>query len=270
MKKFLFAVVVVILFVGCHQWRNIPAGYVGKVLTPTGWEKGPAREAGQVDIGDAQDNGASSVLVLLEISSIAPKESFNSNNSKDDEDHRIIIKKTPVTVDVYVRMIAPKEDDKRSALFASFTPTLTPSLGDRVYVITLEEVYKKFAQMDVRSGIRAVLQQQDSVETILSNLEMYNDKLGEIALKMFNKSGVPLVLQNVTISNIKKDNSILEAENEKAKALAQVYVIDQLGAAVRRNPEYKLLKKYDTYEKIASKIGNFTIIDGQPEGIVIK
>jgi hypothetical protein len=63
---------------------------------------------------------------------------------------------------------------------------------------------------------------------------------------------------------------VWDAENQKAAALAQVEAITKVGAALRANPEYGLFKKYDTYEKISSKVGTFTIIDGNPNGVVIK
>jgi hypothetical protein len=66
------------------------------------------------------------------------------------------------------------------------------------------------------------------------------------------------------------DQSVWEAENQKAAALAQVEAITKIGTALRANPEYALFKKYDTYEKIKDKIGSFTIIEGNPNGIVIK
>jgi hypothetical protein len=263
MRAFLIVIVVTAFFVGCtNDFREIPAGYVGKKLTPTGWDKGII-EAGQVDIGVKRSDGSYTTLVLLEATSISEKESFTTGT----EDHRILIGKTPVSVDVYVRMVVPVDIDKRNAVFAQVTAN---AKEDRVRIITTKDIYEKFAKMDIRSGIRSVLQKEEDINGIIKNLDKFNDKLGAMAIQMFERSGTPLIVQNVTISNVKLDESIWAAENQKAAALAQVEVINKVGAALRANPEYLSIRKYDTYEKISSKIGNFTIIEGNPNGIVIK
>lgn len=271
MKSKIFVTVVVVfafLFAGCSNViREIPAGFVGKKLTPSGWDK-TILEAGQVDIGPQNSDGTYTTLVILEATSVSTKESFGqAGGANGGEDHRILVGKTPVTVDVYVRMMIPKESDKRNALFAQITPV---SIGERVSKITVAQVYAQFAQMDVRSGIRDILQKQTDVSYITTHMNEFNDQLGAMAIRMFERSGVPLLVQNVTLSNVKMDQTVWDAENQKAAALAQVEVINKIGAAIRANPEYALFKKYDTYEKISSKIGSFTIIEGSPNGIVIK
>jgi hypothetical protein len=253
-------------FIGCwNEIREIPAGFIGKKLTPSGWDKG-ILEAGQVDIGTENGDGTYTTLVILEATSVSTKESFGQAVNVG-EDHRILIGKTPVTVDVYVRMMVPREPEKRNAIFAQITPKRT---GERLSTITVAQIYAQFAQMDVRSGIREVLQKQTDVGYITTHLDEFNDKLGAMAIRMFERSGVPLLVQNVTLSNVKMDQTVWDAENQKAAALAQVEAINKIGAALRANPEYGLFKKYDTYEKISSKIGTFTIIEGNPGGVVIR
>ena len=266
MKFFLlFSVAFAMILIGCSPAiRDIPAGFCAKKLTPSGWDK-TILGAGQVDIGQ-QDNGSYTSLVLLEVTSVAVKESFGQSVN-GGEDHRILVGKTPVSVDVYVRMMAPQDPERRNALFAQITPIKTGV--DRVSMITVEQIYKQFAQMDVRSGIREILQKETVVDSVTRNLGKLNDELGAMVIKMFKRSGVPLDVQNVTLSNVKMDQTVWDAENQKAAALAQVEAINKIGAALRANPEYGLFKKYDTYEKIKDKIGSFTIIDGSPSGIVI-
>jgi len=267
MKKYLVLCVSLFLLASClNEIREIPAGYIGKKLNPSGWDKG-ILEAGQVDIGVENNDGTYTTLVILEATTIATKESFGKAKNDQGEDHRILIGKTPVSVDVYVRMMVPKDISIRNSIFSQITPIKN---GDRCSKITVIDVYKQFAQMDIRSGIREVLQKQTDVAYIASHLDEFNDKLGLMAIKMFERSGVPLVIQNVTLSNVKMDETVWDAENQKSAALAQVEVINKIGAALRANPEYGMFKKYETYEKISSKIGTFTIIEGNPNGIVIK
>ena len=257
--------------VGCaNDFREIPAGYVGKVLTPTGWQN-EIRECGQVDIGTKNSNGSYNTLVLLEATSTVVKECFGQEINGDKEDHRIIISKTPVTVDVYVRMMVPVEPKKRIASFGSITPQ--PMAGqDKMSMITVENIYTRFAKMDARSGIRAVLQKETDPYYISSNIDKFNDKLTAMLVMLFSKNGVPLDMQNVSISNVKMDQTVFDAQNQQMAALAQVSAIKQVGEALRENPQYMLFKKYDTYVAMAKegKVGTFTIIEGNPGGIVIK
>jgi hypothetical protein len=266
--KLLLVGIFAMLLIGCtNEIREIPAGFVGKKLTPSGWDKG-ILEAGQTDIGAKNNDGTYTSLVTLEATSVSTKESFGqSGGANGEEDHRVLIGKTPVSVDVYVRMMVPKESEKRNAIFAQVTPK---SIGDRTSSITVTQIYEQFAKMDIRSGIREVLQKQTDVNYINTHFDEFNDKLGAMAIRMFERSGVPLLVQNVTLSNVKMDQSVWEAENQKTAALAQVEAITKIGTALRANPEYALFKKYDTYEKIKDKIGSFTIIEGNPNGIVIK
>lgn len=271
MKKVLTSMVTVLLLwllCGCStNYREIPAGYIGKVLTPTGWQEG-LLEAGQVDIKEAEYSGLANRLILMEATSVSIKEGFGMASGNDKEDHRILISSAPVSVDIYVRMMVPTDPKKRDGIFSMITPDAVRGT-DRTYAITCVMIYGKLAQMDVRSQIRAILQNAASVQDINRNLDKYNDLLGAALAKTFEKNGVPLLLQNATISNVKVDESVWQAENQKQAALSQVEAINKIGAAIRDNPGYLAFKKYETYEKISGKIGTFTIIEGAPGGVVV-
>jgi hypothetical protein len=258
-----------LMIMGCEEYREIPAGYIGKVLTPTGWEKG-IREAGQVDIQAPFGNGTYNTLVLLEATSVAIKEHFGKADA-NQEDDRVIIGKTPSTVDFYVRCMVGTDLDIRNAIFAQITPRALKE-NERVSVITVEMIYAQFAKMDVRSGVRRVLSKYPDIYYVQSHLDSVNDAGATMVISAFKASGVPLLMQNSQFSNIKMDETVWAAENQKQAALAQVEAITKIGQALRANPEYMLFKKYDTYKEIAAqqKEVSFTIIDGQPNGIVVK
>jgi hypothetical protein len=267
MKSSFLVAVIALMFIGCQEYREIPAGFVGKILTPTGWEKG-IREAGQVDIQQRNSNGTYNTLVLLEATSVAIKEHFGKAEAAGGEDDRVIIGKTPSTVDFYVRCMVADDAATRNSIFAQMTPT---SCGDRVSKITVDMIYNQFARMDVRSGVRKVLSKYPDIYYVQSHLDTVNDNGATMVISAFKASGVPLLMQNSQFSNIKMDETVWAAENQKQAALAQVEAITKIGQALRANPEYMLFKKYDTYKEIASqqKEVSFTIIDGQPGGIVL-
>ena len=271
-KKLRFAIPMMLmmfmfLFAGCsNNWQSIPAGYVGKVLTPNGWQK-DIREAGSIDLGSPSFGDPSNILVLLEATSTTAKESFMAAGD-NGEDHRIIIGKTPITVDVYVRMMVPEDPAARNNVFAQITPAVVKG-NEYVNAIDVQMIYDRFARMDVRSGIRAILSRKKSFEEINMNIDGINKELGAMVIEQFKKSGVPLTLQNVQLSNVKPDATIWQAENANAAAIAQVEQIEKVGKALRDNPGFLAFKKYETYEKISSKIGTFTIIEGAPGGVVV-
>jgi len=273
MKRFLCAIVclgIVALFGCSNEIREIPAGYVGKILTPTGWETG-IREAGQINLGQVNSDGTYSTLVLLEVTSIAIKENFGTAGSnKDAEDHRIIVNKVPLTVDVYTRCMIPSEEKKRDAIFAQVTPVGTST--NRVSLITIKMIYEQFAMMDIRSGTREVFSKYQNFDQINNSLDSINIQLGRMALTTFTQNGVPLTMQNMKVSNVKPDISVWDAENKNAAALAQVEAINKIGAAIRDNPGYITFKKYETYAEIAKNhpSTNFNIFDGaNSTGVVV-
>lgn len=237
------------MFVGCsNTYRDIPPGYVGKVLTPSGWQD-KIFEAGQVDIGTVSDNGSSKSLCLLEATTWAAKESFGQHSSEDNEDHRIVINRAPVTVDVRLRLLCPTDPERRNAIFGAITAKGNGQ--DRVSTITLKDVYEKFAQMDVRSIVHARIQQETDVYWVMSHLLEMNKVLTAMVIDYFKKTGVPLDVQDVAVSNIKPDEKVWDAANAQAAALAQIATIDSVGRALERHPEYLKFKSLEVYKDVA-------------------
>lgn len=185
-------------------------------------------------------------LILLEATSVSIKESYVKT---PEVDNRIDIG-GPTSVDVYIRVKAPSDEALRDAIFAQITPDV---IDDRLSVIKLDSVYSRLAKMDVRSAIRQVLSKYSNVDSIRHNQDKVNDELGAAVLAMFKRSGVMLELQNVVISNIQEDVIVLESMNRQLAAQSEVATIDSIGAAIRRNPQYLTMKKYQTYEAVASK-----------------
>jgi len=268
-KTFVLGVVVTLLGSACSNVKEIPAGFVGRVLTPTGWEN-DIREAGQVDLGQSNANGTYNTLVLLEATSTLVKEQFmapDAVGNEDKQDHRVLTRKgTPLAVDVYIRAVIPggnpDADKQRNNVFALVTPR--DGKGDAlVRYITVEDVYNRFARMDVRSKVRAIFAGYDDYQAVYSDYQAVNDKISAMVTETFVANGVPLDLQNVSLSNVKPDETLWAAQNQSASALAKVSAINQIGAALRANPEYVTFMKWESLERIAetgSKSGTNTLI----------
>ena len=236
---------------GCSaNIQNVPPGYVGKLLTPSGWETG-IREAGQVDIGQEDNSGRGNQLVLLEATAVQVKESFTAD--ENGEDHRVLTRnRNPVAVDFYVQVMVPTEAKLRDSIFSQVTPTAKGSRG-RVSVIKLDSVYYQFASPIIRGKTREIFAKYPSYDSVMENYSKVTDEISAMVAETFRESNVPLRLVAAQLSNVKADKTIWTAENNKAAADAQVAVIEKIGEAIRKNPGYLQKYKWDQLEKIAGK-----------------
>ena len=265
MKNSVFSLFVLVIFTllfsSCSNIENVPPGYKAKILTPTGWQKGIIN-AGQVDIGKLTSNGTGNSLVLLEATTITIKESFMKSND-DNEDHRVRTKDgTPLTVDIYVQVALPVEDKTLDEAFASVTPKPNPA-DKRVYSVTLEDIYTRFAKMTVRGKVREIFARYKDADAVMGDYGKVNAEIGVMALDVFEKSGAPCQLISAQLSNVKEDEDVLKSKNENIAAQNQAKSIEQIGEALRRNPEYATFMKWQTLKDMAGKGVSIYVIDGE-------
>lgn len=260
------------LLVGCEYWVEVPAGYIGKIITPKGWAD-EVHESGSEDIGEPVGNEPASRMVLLEVTSNTVKESFSAGvvgkSGQKSEDHRIMIGNAPIAVDVRIRVMVPEKQAVRDDIYTQVTPRNTRT--KRVQIITAQMIYDKFAKQDVRSGTRAILcGDYHKFEDINKDMKKANAKLYVMVQDLFKRNSVPLILQNVSISNVKPDETVWKAENQNKAAMAQVKVIREIGKELRKNPDYLTFMKWEKLSEMNAKGVSITIIDGKPGGIVVR
>lgn len=258
-----FLVGIMAVLNGCSSYHEVPTGNVAKVLTPTGFQD-KIWESGMVDLGEAGNGGQQNILVLLEANSTTVKEQFlSADASADKQDHRILTKNgAPLSVDVYLRAIVPKDDRVRNSIFLQVTPAVHPT-DARVRQITLKEVYERFAAMDVRNRIRETFSNYEDYKAVMADYQNVNKRITELIFEVFKLNKVPIDLQNVELSNVKPDPAVWIAENEKAAAESKVYSIEKIGQALQRNPRYIYFLQWQSAEKIAevgSKNGTNTVV----------
>jgi hypothetical protein len=239
------------------EYRSIPAGYVGKVLTPTGWQKG-VLEAGQVNLGGTDADNRNNSLVLLEASGTQVKEIFPAASKDDEQDHRIITTgaegqpPTPVAVDVYIRLRVPVDERLRNRVFAEITPI--ESKDDvRVTWITVESIYNRFVHQEARSIIRRIIGAYANDLAINAHRQEIEQKLTEELLKRLEELKVPLELQSVALSNVTPDPLVQKNRSEQLGASSQVASIEQVGAALAHNPGYVALEQVKAMERVSTE-----------------
>lgn len=272
MKKWYSVLLVVVMMcamlmlVGCENYVNIPAGYSGRILTQTGWQE-DWLGAGQVNIGQQQQNGATNQLVLLEVTSETIMESFDQAKTAaeggDGEDHRVLTQDgVPVSVDVYVRLMVPNDKGIMTQILAQVTPNTFKGDPANVARIQVNDIYVKFAQPEVRGAIRALFAQYPNYEAVYADFANIPTKLGSTLTDMFKKSNIPLSMMDVSLSNVKPDEALWAAKNNQASADAQVQAIQKIGDAMKNNPGYVEYLKWQQLLEIAKTCPNVTIIVG--------
>jgi regulator of protease activity HflC (stomatin/prohibitin superfamily) len=263
-KKIIWAAVAVVVFVPIaiyiittvfanHQvYVNVPAGYIGMLLTPGGWD---ARilEAGQVDIGPVGDGGIGNRLVLLEITSTAITEKFMEATATEDKaDHRVLTKDgVPLSAGVVVRVTLPDTEPLHNSIFTQVTPAEVAGQPGRVLQITLEQVYKRFAMDDVRAVIRGIFAQYDNYKDVYAKIDEVNQKIRAAVSRVFEDNQVPLILQNAAISNAKPDQKVWDAENEKVAAQSRADAMKIISEAIKDDPNSLTTLKWQSLQKIA-------------------
>ena len=228
---------------------SVPPGYVGKVLTPKGWDRG-ILEPGQIDLGELGSGGNGNSLVLLEGVTTTIREKFQEAATNDDPgDDRVLTKDgVPLTLTVYIRITAPKDELKLNTIFAQMTPQTSQN---RVSNITLENIYLRFAKMDVRNRIRAIIASYDNYKSIYADFEGVNQRINQAIGTVFEQNIVPLVFQNAGISNAKPDQKVWDAENEKVAAVARADAMNIISAAISADPNNLITLKWQYLQKIA-------------------
>jgi regulator of protease activity HflC (stomatin/prohibitin superfamily) len=251
LKRIALIFVVIVLAIsatGCAGFTNvvnIPAGYVGMLLTPTGWT-GEWLEAGQVDLGLKNNNGTYNSLVLLEVTSTTVKEQFLAKGETVADgtvltrDDRVLTQDSvPLSVDVYVRAMIPADNESRTAILAQVTPIHVEGDPAEVQRITVESIYKKFAQPETRSSVRTIFAGYKDYATVYQNYAGIPDTLGQRIATIFKANGVPLTLMSVSLSNVKPDEVVWESLNKKAAAQAEADAVNILGQAYKDNPGFQ-------------------------------
>ena len=266
-KGILLIVLAVLALSSCQNIINVPPGYQAKILTPSGFEddvKGP----GQVDIGNTTNSGVGNQLVMLESTAMTVKESFTQKmNEETNEkmDHRLrTADGTPLNGDIYVQIGVPTDKSTLDDVFTSITPRRTDN--SRVYLVSIVEIYKQYAQMTVRGKVREIFAGYETTELVMANIAKINGEITLAAHEIFENSGAPVELMSVSLSNIKEDDEILASKNALIAAENKAKQIKIEGEALRNNPNYLKLRELDVLEKFAKNTGNTLILTMGDEG----
>ena len=240
--------------------KTIPSGYVGKTLTPTGISDN-ILESGQVDLGVEQNDGTSTSLVLLEVTTTTMKESFDAEGAGAAKpgDHRVRTKDgAPVAVDIYIQVAVPQDAELRNGIFSMISPQ--PSTDPRISIITIDAVYSQFAKMTIRGEVRGIFAKYQNVDSVYAHYNEINAEISLMIIGVIKQSKAPFEVLNAQLSNVKEDPTIFESKNKVAAATNEALAADILGKAIRNNPQYLESRRLDVLEKVGTASKNTLIL----------
>jgi len=266
---FLIMALSVMLLSCTDKYYDIPSNYKGVILTPNGFSN-KVYQPGMINLGQLDNESRGNKLILVENTAITMKESFAKVG--ENEDHRVRPQDgTPLTTDLYVQISMPDDDQSILNAVKSVTPDAING-EDRVSVISLSKIYTQYVQMTIRGKFREIISNYDKSETILKNVSKVNAETGLAAAEVFKKSKAPCQLMLVQISNVQEDRLIVDSKNKVKEAQNEADAINKISEALKNNPKYLELKKYETYKYIADRNKgtiSFNIFDGQTPPIVV-
>jgi regulator of protease activity HflC (stomatin/prohibitin superfamily) len=261
MKKSILLLSAILLLASCQNVvKNIPSGYVGKTLTPTGFSD-LILESGQVDLGDTKSDGTFSSLVLLEVTTTTIKETFISNGTiaGEEGDRRCRTKDgAPVAVDVFVQVAVPQDKKLRDGIFSMISPR--QSSDARVSVISVNDVYNQFAKMTIRGNVRSIFAKYANVDSVYAHYSAVNAEISLMIIKVIKDSKAPFEILNAQLSSVLEDPTILESKNKLVAAQNEVAAAELLGNAIRKNPNYMEMVRLQTIEKVGTNSKSTLII----------
>ncbi len=246
--------------------EDIPAGYVGKVLAPTGWNKELVK-SGQIDIGNETD-GKKSSLVLLETTTCTVKEQFLKDDSADKTDHRVVTKNgTPLSTDAYVMITVPDDDAIRNGVFSMFTAEPDANDKRRSY-IRINTIYDKLVKQSVRGIVRTVFSKYETYEDIMKNYEAVNAEIATKIIEVAKMSNAPFKIISVQLSNVKEDDAILNSKNQLVATDNEVQRIKKINDALAASPKYLEKYRLDVMLEVGKANKNLILMDTRgPVGV---
>jgi hypothetical protein len=237
-----------------HYFANVPPGYIGRVFKPNGWDA-KILQPGQIDLGGIGTGGIGNSLVLVEGVTMTVREKFQEEAINDDAgDDRVLTRDgVPLTLTVYIRLTVPSDEHMQNVIFDQMTPA---AQMERISSIRLEDVYIRFAKMDVRNRIRGIVASYDNYKSLYADFSGVNEQINQEISGVFEQNLVPLSFQNAGISNAKPDQKVWDAENEKVAAQARADALTVMAEAIKADPNNLVTLKWQYLQKIAEVSAN--------------
>lgn len=253
--------------IGCSNYVDVPPNYIGMKLTPTGYED-HIYTPGQVDIETKNTSGLSNSLVLIQRSGLQIKEAFlGSQASEDKTDHRCLTHdKVPFTLDARLMLAIPDHETEQgkkdlARLFLLGNPVVAKD-NARVLMLSAKSVYEEQAQLQVRGAIRRICASYENFEDAFAAFASedpqtsLNAKMASAVVAMLREQQVPLHVVAVQVSNMKPDDTVVEAQVALRAAEKRIQAIQAVTDFLEGNPTRAFVYKMQVLQEIVAKAAN--------------
>jgi hypothetical protein len=226
----------------CLLEMTIPPNNIAMVLTPTGYED-KIYTPGQVDMGTTGTGGQGNQLVLIQSSGFEIKEQFLEKDKEDGADHRCTTgDHNPITLDVRLVLALPDwtTPEGRKAMKTLFALANPQPVSARILAISAASVYADQAKLQVRSFIRKICAGYKNFNDAFDNFSVTNDSMTDRIRtrvgQVLHEKNIPLQLVDVQVSNMKPDETVMDAQLAKKAAEARVEAIQILVDYLDQDP----------------------------------
>lgn len=221
------------LLAGCQQsFETVSPNEFGMILTPTGFQNDILKPGGY-DIGTEEQSGKGNKLYLVDGSLIGVKESFVI---EEGEDHRCSMKGAqPLVLDVRFTFAIPDvnapDGPKHLARLMSLSRAVAVEGKTRVFRINPQEVYENQAKQEVRGKIRQLCASfatfEEAEASFIDNSENgMTAKIEAFVREVLAENKVPLTLLSAQPSNMKPDQTVVDANSAQIAADARVKAVE--------------------------------------------
>lgn len=258
---------------GCsEQYETVAPNEFGMILTPTGFQN-DVLKPGSYDIGE-DIRGEGNKLYLVDGSLIGIKEAFVIESN--GEDHRCSMQGAqPLMLDVRFTFAIPDVEAadgvKHMARLMSLSRAVRVEGRERVFRIEPEEVYVNQAKQEVRGKIRQLCASFVNYEAAEASFADEGEngmtaKIETIVRDVLKRHSIPLTLISAQPSNMKPDQTVIDANSAKIAAEARVQAVDKIVQYLADDPTGR---RYDVYrlqtlQEIAKSTDNAMFLDFNP------
>lgn len=186
-KSVIGIILLSVLMVGCGGSFEVPSAHVGKMLDSNGFSQeiiDPGRER-----FFWPDMGGGREIVLVSTATQTPTKSMSMKLSDD----------LTLKFGVRARISVKRTPDVLNSVFDTINPTVQNIEGDPVRVVTFNQLYTTYAEMEIQEHARRIVSSY-SIEDIQENYGRISAEIYESVREAIQ--GTPLQLESLTMVNI--------------------------------------------------------------------
>jgi regulator of protease activity HflC (stomatin/prohibitin superfamily) len=114
--------------------------------------------------------------------------------------------------------------------------------------------------MTIRGNVRSIFAKYHNVDSVYAHYTEINAEISLMVINVIKQSKAPFEILNAQLSNVKEDPTILESKNKLIAARNEAKAADELGKAIKENPQYMEARRLQVLERVGASSKNTLII----------